>query len=166
MKFKEPQQKLFLQEYAKHRCIRRAAKTAGVSDMAVFDLRRRSPEFADAMLSAEATYVETIIAAAHERAVDGVDEPIFGQNGQVGTRKRFSDALLLRLLQRYDPAFRETTTTKVEGRVEHALTIDLDALRRLPAEKRTQLREILALMTPADPPTRMIEAEVVDARGA
>lgn len=168
MKFKEPQQALFLQQYALNRCVRKSARIAGISDMAVFDLRKRSPEFAEKMQQAEDAYVERIVHAAHKRAVEGVDEPIFGQGGQVGTRKKFSDALLIRLLQRYDPSFRETSTTKVEGRVEHALTIDLEALKRLPAEKREQLREILSLMEAApsatadgaaSPPAAAIEAD-------
>lgn len=168
MIFKEPQQALFLQHYAETRNITHSAKLAGVSWFCVHDLRRRSPDFHTLMLKAEAEYVDKIVAEAHRRAVEGVEETRYGSNGPIGVVRRYSDRLLEILLKRYAAEFRETTTT----RVEHAHVVDLDALvRRLPAEKRSQLREILALASSTTPPApdysefrprAVIDAEAVD----
>jgi hypothetical protein len=40
---------------------------------------------------------------AFERAVDGVEEPVFWKGEQVGTRRRYNDRLLMFLLRARDP---------------------------------------------------------------
>lgn len=88
-----------------------ACKRAGVSRQTAYRERRRQPAFArlwDAAMLAARTVAEEALA---ERAVHGVEEPVFYHGEEVGHRRRYSDRLLLAHLARLD---------KVEARPETA----------------------------------------------
>lgn len=77
-----------------------AAKAVGLSEVAARNMRRRFPAFAEACDRAIARSAGTLEQAAFERAVEGVEEPVWHAGKLVGTRRRYSDALLGRMLGR------------------------------------------------------------------
>jgi hypothetical protein len=97
-------QRLFLAALGDLGCIRDACKRVGMSKTSAYRLRERSAEFAaawDAALDRAATVLEQV---AYDRAVTGVEEPVWYYGKQVGTRRRFSDGLLRMLVLRGDLA--------------------------------------------------------------
>jgi hypothetical protein len=68
---------------------------------------------------------EIRLAAGHGRAVTGWDEPVFWQGQIAGTVRKFSDKLLIRLIEGDDPA-------RFGRQVEHSGTVEVrDGLARL-----------------------------------
>lgn len=65
------------------------------------------PDFAVAVEAAKWEFTEGLERAAYERAVTGVDEPVYYEGKVVGTVKRYSDRLLAMLLKKHDPEYRE-----------------------------------------------------------
>jgi len=66
------------------------------------------PVFAQMVEDAKRDHLELCEAELHRRAVEGWDEPVWWQGAQVGTRRRYSDALLTLKLKRLDPRYRES----------------------------------------------------------
>ncbi len=80
-----------------------AAHHAGLPRRTAYNHRDQDPEFAAAWDDALEEGMDLAEAEAWRRGVEGVDEPVF-QGGQfVGYQRRYSDALLGRLLQAYRP---------------------------------------------------------------
>lgn len=94
----------FLHALAKTGCVRDACAKAGISSTSAYRHRQRDPEFERAWEQALTDARPVLEAAAFERAVEGVDEPIVSGGKIVAYRKRYSDALLLMLLKRADQA--------------------------------------------------------------
>jgi hypothetical protein len=114
----------FLDHLSEYGNVALACKRAGVSRQTAYRERRRHPAFAklwDAATLAARTVAEEALA---ERAVHGVEEPVFYHGEEVGHRRRYSDRLLLAHLARLD---------KVEARpeVEAALAGLDDAIEAL-----------------------------------
>nr|WP_161593767.1 hypothetical protein [Parerythrobacter lutipelagi] len=92
----------FLEHLSEFGNVGLACKRAGVSRQTAYRERRRQPAFArlwDAAMLSARTVAEEALA---ERAVHGVEEPVFYHGEEVGHRRRFSDRLLLAHLGRLD----------------------------------------------------------------
>ena len=79
-----------------------ACRRVNLSTTAARNMRERYPEFAAACDRALAMSVATLEQAAVERAVQGVEEPVWHAGKVVGTRVRRSDTLLKLMLVRGD----------------------------------------------------------------
>lgn len=75
-----------------------ACKRVRLSAAGVRRMRARYPSFAAACERALSLSLATLEQAAAERAVTGVEEPVWHAGKLVGTRRRYSDALLKDLL--------------------------------------------------------------------
>lgn len=80
-----------------------AAKQAGLPRRTAYNHREQDPEFAAAWDDALDEGMDLAEAEAWRRGVEGVDEPVFQSGQLVGYQRRYSDALLSRLLQAYRP---------------------------------------------------------------
>lgn len=92
----------FLTVLAEAGSVRAACARVGVSAECVYRLRRRDPAFAagwDGALVLARRAAEDLLA---QRALEGLDEPIFYRGEQVGSRLRFDGRLLLAHLARLD----------------------------------------------------------------
>jgi AcrR family transcriptional regulator len=101
--FDGARKRLFLDALGKGGCLRDAARRAGVSHQTVYNHQRSDPTFArqcELALSMASTDLEL---HAWERAVHGVEEPVYQRGEQVGTRLKRSDAMLRMLLQAAKP---------------------------------------------------------------
>ncbi|HEY9092467.1 hypothetical protein [Parasphingorhabdus sp.] len=88
-------------------CVSEAAKSVGMSASGAYQLRR-SPEgkaFAYAWEMAMAQASRRLVDVAFERAVKGVEDPVFDRDGQCTyVRRKYNDRLLMFLLRAHNPA--------------------------------------------------------------
>ena len=100
--FSPRKQAEFIQSLQLFGNVRLACRAARVSSQTAYRQRRASPALADlwdAALLAARTHAEATLA---ERALNGVEEPVFYHGEEVARRRRFSDRLLLAHLARLD----------------------------------------------------------------
>lgn len=93
----------FLRALAAGRSVAAAAEGASIAWSTLYAWRRDVPRFRAAWDRAAEFGAEAlgdrVQSALIERAIDGVDEPVFHAGKFVGTRKRYSDALLLAMMR-------------------------------------------------------------------
>ncbi|NOT39155.1 MAG: hypothetical protein HOP13_01545 [Alphaproteobacteria bacterium] len=95
---------LFFQGLAHGYAVGRAAEAAGYAPASVYRWRHADPDFGRTWALAQEMAVDILAEEADRRGRLGVEEPVFYQGRQVGTRRRFSDALLLARLKALSPA--------------------------------------------------------------
>lgn len=155
MRLTERRKKMFLAELARHGILVRAARAASPRASSRFgavqtfkDERNRDEAFAaqwdEAVQAAEAS----IEAEIFRRAQEGWDEPIFGGRHKeriVGTVRRYSDRLLELRARAMLPAYRDTSSVSVRGRVTHDLDAGLlgDAVARVALQFAEGIRPAL-----------------------
>jgi hypothetical protein len=165
MKLTERRKKVFLAELARHGILVRAARAASPRASSQYgavqtfkDERTRDVEFArqwdEAVQSAEASIEHEL----YRRAQEGWDEPIYGGRHRekiVGTVRRYSDRLLELRARAMLPAYRETSSVSVRGRVTH----DLDAGLLGDAVARVALQFAEGFRQPLPAPVKVIDHE-------
>jgi hypothetical protein len=111
---------VFLAAFSVSGNVSAACRSAGISRNTAANWRKADPDFAAAYADAEIEAVEHLEAEARRRAVDGVDEPVFGKDGEIGTRRRYSDTLLMFLLNGAAPEKyrRGDTTVNIDNRTQ------------------------------------------------
>ena len=92
----------FLESLSVNGNVRLACRAASVSPQTAYRARRRQPAFArawDAALLSARDHAEQVLA---DRALNGIEEPVFYHGEEVAMRRRYSDRLLLAHLARLD----------------------------------------------------------------
>ena len=84
-----------------------AIRVCGMSNSAVHKRIGSDVEFAAEVELAHGRYNESLEKEVHRRGFVGWDEPVFGKDGELGTKKRHSDTLALAHLKRRIPAYRD-----------------------------------------------------------
>lgn len=84
----------FLKVLGESGCVTEACRRVGISTAAAYRLRERDARFAAAWDAALAASAEAVEHVAWRRAVEGWEEPIVAGGAVIGTRRRYSDALL------------------------------------------------------------------------
>lgn len=92
----------FLRVLAASQCVAAAARAVGMSRQSAYRLRNRlkGEPFDIAWEAAFQHGYDALHQAALERALHGVEEPVFHAGEQVGTRRRFDERLTVFLLSR------------------------------------------------------------------
>jgi hypothetical protein len=114
----------FLRELRKRGNVSDAARKARIDRTTAYRWRDAEPEFAAAWDEAIEHAIDVMESEAYRRAVEGVDEPVFGrigkdQDGEVGTIRKYSDALMNTLLKAHRPEkYRERVDVQQHGKVE------------------------------------------------
>lgn len=114
----------FLAELRKRGNVSDAARVARVGRSTVYQWRGAEPDFAAAWDEAVEYAVDRMESEAYRRAVEGVDEPVFGrvgkdQDGEVGVIRKYSDSLMQTLLKAHRPEkYRERQEVQHSGRIE------------------------------------------------
>lgn len=88
-------------------CVSVAAESVGMSESGAYKLRRsvRGQTFAYAWEIAIRQASRRLVDVAFERAVQGVEEPVFDRDGQCrNVRRKYNDRLLMFLLRAHNPA--------------------------------------------------------------
>lgn len=137
----------FLRALSETGRVKDACARVGISDTAVYGLRKRSPGFARDFAAALARSAPMIEQVAWERAVEGWEEPVVGRDGAVTMRRRYSELLLREALTvRRAEAAAEAKAAAARGprwptpeETDAQLNKQLDALeRRLRSEARLE----------------------------
>ena len=105
--FTPERQAAFLDALAASGSISAAAQAVGLSRTAIYNLRNREDEAGAAFRAAWDARLRQAVAVlaetAFDRAINGVEEPVFHKGEQIGTRIRHNDRLLMFLLKSLDP---------------------------------------------------------------
>ena len=115
---------IFLSELALDGNVSRAAAAAGCDRSSVYQYARAHPEFKERWDTAVETAIDAIQAEAFRRAVEGVAEPVFYKGVECGRVTRYSDSLLLALLKRFRPAFRDGGRFEITNAPGQGLQVD------------------------------------------
>ena len=89
----------FLVAFRKTKSLNAAAKAIKKNRNTVYYSRQRYPEFDQAILEADESFTDELEACALERAINGWLEPVFYKGEQVGTVRKFSNALTIFMLK-------------------------------------------------------------------
>jgi hypothetical protein len=124
----DPKERVFLRVLEKSGRMNAAAEASGMSIGAVVRRMETNPEFCALVEKAKSYRKELLIDEALRRAVTGVDEPVFYMGAICGYKTNYSDSLLAKLMDAYDPEkFRANHKVTVEGQLGIA-TLVLPAL--------------------------------------
>ena len=162
---REKNQRRFLRAFDECGSITNATDTVGLSRQAHYNWMNHDPKYPEQFERAYASFCDRLEGEASRRAMLGYDEPVFQGGAQVGTKKRYSDSLLIFLLKGSRPdkyADRSIVTGNVTGEIKHthdlsereqAKQIDeaidrLQALRANPIKRKVKVRSTRALPAP------------------
>ena len=96
--FSEERKQLFLTALRSGESVLEACVLVGVSNRTAYNHRKRDPDFARDWGLAVRMHRAPLELAAYRRGVEGIEERIYHRGKQIGTRRRYSDALLKLLL--------------------------------------------------------------------
>jgi len=95
----------------------KAAELAGIDYQRLHAELRKNDKFVEQEELALKAFTENILeASAIQRATEGVEVPEFQGGKIVGHKKKFSDTLLMFLLKKFNPEYREKLQVDVEAR--------------------------------------------------
>ena len=138
-------QRAFLRALSETGDVRQACELVRISNAAAYKMREKYPSFAAAWDRALVLAPATLEQAAFERAVEGIEEPVFHAGKQVGTRRRYSDSLMRELLatrERKERLAREEAAAKV---------------KMVPAPSRTPEEALASLIKKLETAERRVE---------
>lgn len=105
-------------------------------------------DFERAVAAAEEEYRQNVLHSLVSRAVDGYPEPIFNKNGQqIGERRRFPEAMAVRILEKMDPSYQQKSQMDVNMKkttgvlVVQSAANTVEEWRRLASTAQTQPKE-------------------------
>jgi len=126
---KEIAQAAFLEAFAECGTIRHAAKAAGIGRQTHYDWLEADPKYADAFAEAEHEACEALEAEARRRAVEGVEQPVFQGGKKIGMIRKYSDTLLIFLLNGANPEkYRQRVWSEISGKNGEPLLLTEDEL--------------------------------------
>lgn len=98
-------QRAFIETLADLGSVKAAARAVGMTAESAYQLRRhpQADEFRKAWEGALALGVERLEDVAMERALHGVEVPVYGYGKVIGTRRVYNDALLMFMLRNRAP---------------------------------------------------------------
>lgn len=115
-----PKKRAFLDEYARHGIVTRAAEAAGISRGAHYLWMGDDPDYPAAFADAHARACDAIRGEIFRRGVEGWDEPVFHEGQVVGFKRRYSDVQLTNLAKsRMPEEFREKVDHRVTGELRN-----------------------------------------------
>lgn len=98
--FDEAMRETFLERLAEHGNASRAARECGYkSPKTPYEWKKRNPEFAAEWQAALEMFYDSLEDEARRRSAEGTIEPVFYRGVQTGEIRKFSDTLLMFLLE-------------------------------------------------------------------
>ena len=126
---------LFLDRMACHGNARAACRAVGLSREAAYKLRRRDPLFARAWAAALVLARENGEQVLGERAIEGVEEPIYYRGELIGTRRRYDSRLLLAHLARLDRLAGDGAASEDAGRFDEIVACIAEGSQDIPPNR-------------------------------
>lgn len=132
--FTAKKRRKFLKMLEKTGSVSDACRKVGISTTSAYRTRRLLPEFArhwDLALSKASVGVELL---AWERAVEGVEEPVFAYGKKIGTKVKKSDSILRLLLQgadkeKYGRQGAVANKAAIEEEVQKRMAVEREKMR-------------------------------------
>ena len=93
------QDERFFEALANGHAVDACARTAGYAAASVYRWRLADAAFAESWAGAQVRAADLLAEEADRRGRDGLDEPVFSRGREIGTRRRYSDGLLLARLK-------------------------------------------------------------------
>ena len=113
--------------------IYRASVLSGVDRAAIYRTMRAEPDFKAAVIEAremgKEPYKDVLTEEVRRRGVDGIEEPVFYKGELVATVRKYSDNLLMFLLKREDPSYRDNYRAPDDDSGQVAIRDVLAAIR-------------------------------------
>ena len=120
--------------------VRAACEAAGYARRCVYRWRKDDPAFAAQWSEALGVAADLLEEEADRRGRDGYDEPVFFQGEERGTKRKYSDALLLARLKALKPdQYRERITLPTVAQQSVTVVVRdfaLEAVQKLIEEKK------------------------------
>lgn len=107
LKISHPKKLAFLAAYMECGHVGQSATAAGIDRRTHYDWTANDPDYVLEFRKAEKIAGDMLIDEARRRAHDGWEEPVFHQGVIVGGVRRFDSTLLMFLIKRHDPSYRE-----------------------------------------------------------
>ena len=146
-------QRTFIEALADTGSVHAAAKAANMSQGGAYYLRRQpgAEQFRKAWQKALDIGVQRIEDVAMDRALNGVDEPLYSYGKLVGTRKRYNDRLLMFMLRNRAPErFGHSASGKGKSDLKGLNAIGKMEKRRLKKKWRAEWEEERNRITPQE----------------
>lgn len=142
----EERQRAFIEALADTGSVAAACKAVDMSTVGAYHLRRQkgAESFRAAWQKALDLGVEKIEDVAMDRALNGVDEPLYSYGKLVGTRKRYNDRLLMFMLRNRAPE------RFAEGKAKGLGAVGQMELKRLKEEWRAEWEAERTHVSPAE----------------
>jgi hypothetical protein len=112
-KFTKKKRERFLELLRETGLVAKSAAAVGIAKVTIDRYRKKDKEFGEAVVQAIEEYRDKLEAELTRRAVEGVETPVFGNlgpglgTGEVGHVRKYSDKLLLELVKKHIPGFRD-----------------------------------------------------------
>jgi hypothetical protein len=120
--FGEERKRMFLLALRSGEGVLAACRAVGISNRTAYNHRRDNPEFARQWALARGMATLPLDLALYERAVEGVEEPVYFYGKLSHVRRRRSDALLGRLLAAEKPAkYGRSASAQAQGKLAKRL---------------------------------------------
>ncbi len=139
-------QRAFIEALADTGSVAAACKAVNMSTVGAYYLRRQpgAEGFREAWRTALDLGIERIEDVAMDRALNGVEEPLYSYGALIGTRIRYNDRLLMFLLRSRAPE------RFAEGRAKRLNAVDAMEIERFKKEWRAQWEAEQAAVTPEE----------------
>lgn len=111
-----------------------ACDLSGVSRSLILSQMKKDPYFADEVKEAQEAAFDRLEGEAYQRAVHGVLEPVFHKGYICGDIRKYSDSLLIKMLEANNPKYKKVPI------IESPESVDLSKLSN---EELDQLEKIL-----------------------
>jgi hypothetical protein len=156
--FCEERKQLFLVSLRRGDSVLTACALVGISNRTAYRHRERDPDFARAWALARRMHRMPLELAAFERGVTGIEEPVYRYGKLSHTRRRLSDAALMKLLAAEQPdkygraAGLGPLVERLERRIDRQVAQEIAGLRGEIVYFATQVfdRMLTALGPPAE----------------
>lgn len=129
LKFTAERKVAFLAHLERLHGIASSARATGIGLSTVYEHLESDKEFAALVKETRERIIDEAEREAYRRAVEGVDEPVFGrvgkdQDGIVGTIRKYSDTMLSLLLKgRRSDVYRDKQTVDMNATVKGAVMV-------------------------------------------
>lgn len=95
---------------------KKACASTRLNRTRVEELRRQIPTFAQLWDEVLRGVTDELEAAGLQRAIHGVEVPIYHMGIRVGTKKVYSDTILVRMLEGRDPTYKSRVSAELTGK--------------------------------------------------
>lgn len=106
---------LFLDAFAEHGIVLKAAQSAGIDRRTVYKWLEHDEKFMLAFNQAKENARDIVRAEIHRRAIEGWDEEVYQLGKYAGTMRKYSDTLLIFHAKALMPEYRDKQHIDVSG---------------------------------------------------